>query len=410
MQDDTSRKPIAPVGTNGADERHEEDEVSLIDLLLVVARYKRLIGGTVLAFFVVGFLVAVLSPDEYTSSAKVVREIQADASLGSVGALSALRGFGLSLGAGATGLTPEAYPDITKGREVGLAVVRDEFFFPDLDKSLTFVEYVRDNKSIVQQILALPGRLVALLKSDKPTRSIQTYDDTIIYLTEDEERAITAVSKLVSTSVDLESGLMTISAKTYDPNLSASLTASFVRHLVERVREILTVKTRKNLEFIDERFAEAEVELRAAEEALAQFMDRNTSIKSASLTTDRDRLQRQVTFKTQLYGDLQTQLTQAQIELQRSEPVITILERPAPPIEPSGVGGKVVLLIFLLLGAAIGVALAFIKWSLDQQMTDDEERAKMEEVRNALIPKRWVPLAVSRRFKRREPKTDKAAG
>ncbi|NNE47521.1 MAG: hypothetical protein HKN37_12775, partial [Rhodothermales bacterium] len=62
MQDDTSRKPIGQVGTNGADERHEEDEVSLIDLLLVVARYKRLIGGTVLAFFVVGFLVAVLSP------------------------------------------------------------------------------------------------------------------------------------------------------------------------------------------------------------------------------------------------------------------------------------------------------------------------------------------------------------
>ncbi|MDX1740126.1 MAG: Wzz/FepE/Etk N-terminal domain-containing protein, partial [Rhodothermales bacterium] len=234
MKEESRGPKPAPIGANGADSQREEDEVSLIDLLLVVARYKRLIGGTVLVFFVLGFLVAVLSPDEYTSSAKVVREIQADAgALGSIGALSALRGFGLSLGAGATGLTPEAYPDITKGREVRLAVVRDTFFFPDMGGSMPFVTYVRQNRGILGRILSLPGRLLAEIRGPSEVAPIRTFEDTIIYLTEDEERAIKNVSKYVSTSVDLESGLMTISATTSDPYLSAALTASFVEHLVD---------------------------------------------------------------------------------------------------------------------------------------------------------------------------------
>ena len=395
MRDElTNQNPSGRVGANGTDHVHEDDEISLIDLLLVVARYKKLILTTVIAFFAVGFLYALLAPDEYTSSAKVVREISAEGDLSNIGALSALRGFGLSLGGATTGLTPEAYPDITEGREVKLAVVRDTFFFPDVGVPMTYVEYVRQNQSIFGEILEIPGKLISLIKSKPEPSPIRRYDETIIYLTEDEELAIKAVSDRVSTNVDLESGLMTIQTTTQDPTLSAELAASFVRHLVDRVRAILTTKARQNLTFIEERFEEAGTELRAAELALANFLDRNTAMRSATLTTERDRLQRQVSFKTQLYGDLQTQLTQAEIELQKSEPVITVLERPAPAIEPSGIGGKVVLIIFVLLGAAIGVAIAFVKWSLDQQMTDDEERRKMNVIRQELGLQNWIPRRI----------------
>lgn len=408
-----STEPTHPnggrLGPNDAESLRDEDEVSLIDLLLVVARYKRLIVLTVGVFFVLGLLLAVFSSDTYTSSAKVVREIQAEGSLPNIGALSALRGFGLSLGMGTTGLTPEAYPDIVKGREVRLAVVRDTFFFADVGEHMTYVQYVRDHKrGLLSSLTDLPGKVLKSFKGESVS-PIRRFDDTVIYLTEDEENAIKDVSTLVGTSVDLESGLMTITATTEDAYLSAELTASFVNHLVERVREILTYKTRRNLSFIAERFEEAELELRRAESRLARFMDRNTSIRSAILTTERDRLQRQVTFKTQLYSDLQAQLTQAELEVQRSEPVITILERPAPAIEPSGMGGKILLVIFVLLGLAVGVAVAFVKWSLDQQMADAEDRAKLDEIRSELGPKNWIPARLRRWSRRSEEKAPESA-
>ncbi len=401
MPDEHSKFPPGSLRPNGEDKTQDEDEVSLIDLLLVVARYKRLIGVTTMVFFVVGLLIALFAPDQYRSSAKVIREIQGEDALGNISALSALRGFGFSLGAVSSGLTPEAYPDITKGREVTLAVVRDTFFFRDVGEEMTFVTYVRDHQGFIRKLAKLPRKLMSAISGADPTHAIRSFDDSIIYLTEEEEQAIKYVSDLVSTNVDLESGLMTIAATTDNPYLSAAVTASFVRHLIDRVREILTYKSRMNLEFIEERFQEAGRELLVAEENLARFLDRNTALKSATLGTERDRLQRQVTFKTQLYSDLQAQLTQAEIELQRSEPVVTILERPAPPIEPAGMSGKVILIVFLLLGAAVGVALAFIRWSLDQQMTDEEERAKMDEVREALVPKRLSRVRFPRLWQRK---------
>jgi uncharacterized protein involved in exopolysaccharide biosynthesis len=241
----------------------------------------------------------------------------------------------------------------------------------------------------------LPGKLIRLIRP-RPEAPLES-PDGVYFPTEDEEIAMKEIASLVSTSVDLDTGLMTISATTRDPYLSAELAASFVEHLVARVREILTVKARQNLEFIEERFAEAQEELRDAESRLAAFLDSNADLQRASLRTEQDRLQRAVTFKSQLYSDLQTQLTQAQIELQRSEPVITVLERPTPPLEKSGLGGLAVLIICIVLGGVIGLAVAFIRWSLDNQMASPEDQAKMDEVRAALMPRRfpdwrrWMP-------------------
>ena len=80
-------------------------------------------------------------------------------------------------------------------------------------------------------------------------------------------------------------------------------------------------------------------------------------------------------------SDLQAQLTQAQIELQRSEPVITLLEKPVPPIETSG-ASRVLLVIFgFILGGFIGIGLAFVKQYVQSQKSMRDERQKMEEIK-----------------------------
>jgi len=58
-------------------------------------------------------------------------------------------------------------------------------------------------------------------------------------------------------------------------------------------------------------------------------MDRNRDIQTARLRTEVERLQRQVTIKMELYRELQTQLMQAEIELQHIQPVITLVEAPS---------------------------------------------------------------------------------
>jgi uncharacterized protein involved in exopolysaccharide biosynthesis len=245
---------------------------------------------------------------------------------------------------------------------------------------------------VLKYTLRLPWTIKGALFPATPRPAGTDTTGAPVYPTEEEEEAIKAVADRVSSSVDEESGLMTINVMAGAPGPAAGMAESFLRHLRERVRTIRTEKARQNVSFIEERFGEARLELRNAEERLAQFTDRNQRINSAQLRTEQDRLQRQVRFASDLYSELQTQLTQARIELQRSEPVITVVERPVPPIERSAPKRTLIVLLTLILGGFLGVGAAFVSAFFNNTEEDTEEQEKLEEIKESLIPKRWRQL------------------
>jgi uncharacterized protein involved in exopolysaccharide biosynthesis len=376
---------------------YAEDEVSLLDILLVIARHKQLILRTVLVFTVLGVTYALVASEEYTSTAKVVREAQEDMPSGLSGGLAALQGFGINIGGASSGLTPQAYADILSSREVRLAVVRDTFYFADEDRTTTFIDYVDRPPGLVGTILkytiGLPGTILEALQGDQRT-AVATQSGARVYPTEAEEKAIKAIGERISSSVDQETGLMSVSVTAGEARLAAGLTESFLQHLTDRVSAIRTEKARRNLGFMEERFTEVEQELRAAEETLATFVDQNSGIQSARLETERERLQRQVSFKSELYQQLQAQVTQARIELQRSEPVITVVEEPVPPIEPSAPRRLLVVIMSVFLGTITGVGVAFLDQHLNKD-GDSESSAKIDEIKTKLFPRQLVRKARS---------------
>ena len=393
--DDTPR-----TGSSASDRRpYAEDEISLLDILLVFARKRRLITGSVIVFALLGLAIAITSSAEYTSDAKVVREVEDGQSSNPFGGgLSALQGLGIRVGGGASGLNPESYPDILRSREVRLAVVRDTFYVQEMGRSMTFVDYVNREPGWTSHVrsytIGLPGTLLGLMRSGSEPQA----GDRVATLgggerralSEEEASAIRAVESVLSTAIDRDTGLMSISVTTGDPVLSAGLADSFSRHLTERVRSIRTQKSRDNMRFMEERMEDARADLREAEERLASFMDRNRNITTESLRTERDRLRRQVNFAEQLYSDVQAQMTQAQIELQRSEPVLTVLEEPVVPSRPSGPRRTLIVLLSLILGGFVGIGAAFVATAVESSSNDAEEAGKLQEIKNAFVPKRFA--------------------
>ena len=390
--DGARKRPVPP-----HEERrpYAEDEISLLDILLVFARKRRLIAGSIAIFALLGLAIAITSAAEYTSDAKVVREVEQGETAGGLGrGLSALQGLGINVGGSASGLNPESYPDILRSREVRLAVVRDTFFVSDLGREMTFIEYANQDPGLGSTIrsytIGLPGTILSAIRSsDGPEAGdvVGRTTSTRQRLTEEEARAIRSVEDVISTSIDRDTGLMSISVTTGDPELSAGLAESFSMHLTERVRSIRTTKARQNLSFMEERMEDARADLREAEERLASFMDRNRNINTEALRTERDRLRRQVNFAEQLYGDVQAQMTQAQIELQRSEPVLTVLEQPIVPSRPSGPRRTLIVLLSLILGGFVGVGLAFVRTAVENSEDDAEESGKLQEIREAFSPR-----------------------
>jgi uncharacterized protein involved in exopolysaccharide biosynthesis len=399
QSDGAADAPPPGDGAPGYERPPREDEVSLLDILLVLARNKTLIVRTVLVFTLLGVTYALLASEEFTSESRVVREAQSEGGGSLPGGISpgALSGFGISLGGSASGLTPAAFPDVLTSREVRLAVVRDTFQFPDAERPMTYVDYVNRPPTVLGQVLnytlwlpwTLKGALGSAISGPPAPAGTTDAGELMIPSTEEDE-ALKSISDKISASVNEETGLMTISVTAGGPQLASSLAESFLDHFTTRVREIRTEKVRERLQFVEGRFEEAEQELEAVEDELAQFLERNQNPTTASLQFRRDRLQRQVSFKEQLYSELQSQLTQTRLDLQRRQPVVTVVEEPVPPMNRSSPKRTLNVLVALALGLLGGILLSFLKSLFESKGEKPEEQRKMAEIRESFsVEKIW---------------------
>jgi hypothetical protein len=383
-----------------------DDEILLVNLLLTLSRGRGLIVLSVLAFGLFGVLYATLAPAEYTARSKVVREAAGDDEGRDLpSGLPSVQGLGIDLeGGGSAGLTPASYPMIATSREVRLAVAQDTFFFPSTGRRTPFVEHVNQPTGPFDQVLrytlwlpwTVAGGVGSLLSDAEPRPVESDSSDALIYPTDAEERAIAALGETISASVgesgalEGSGGLMTISTTATAPTLAARLNERVIEHLRRRVREIRTETTQENLTFVEKQFEEAKRELDAAEDRLAQFLEQNRSVLTGGgepkLEFRRERLRREVRFKEQLYSQLQKQVTQTRLQLQREQPVVTIAEKPVPPTAPSAPDWTFTTVLSLFLGALVGVAATFLRAAVRRQGDKDETQQKMHEVRTSLRP------------------------
>jgi uncharacterized protein involved in exopolysaccharide biosynthesis len=312
----------------------------------------------------------------------VIRETESDLPQigGGLAALGSSFGIDVSNLSG-SGLSAEAYRDILFSKEVRLGVVRDTFRFPDTNVPMTFVAYQMQNKGFVSQIF---DRLGSLTEETDTAETTSTFG---VETTPEEEIALEGITDRISSFIDPESNLMTISTSASDPVLAARIADSFLQHLTRRVREIQTKKVRENLSFVEEQFADAEKDLKDAEERLARFLENNQNPTSALLRFKEDRIRRQVRFKEQLYSELQKQFTSAQLNLQRQQPVITVVEQPLPPFKRSAPRRTLIAVLSIFGGLIVGVAATVVHSALLQTYAEKEDRRKLAEVSDAVIPK-----------------------
>lgn len=369
----------------------ENDEyVSLVDLVLIVLDRRRLVIWTTMIVTLLGMVYSLLATESYTSNATVIREAAGETpSLGSIGGLSALQGLGLNLGPQSGRLTPSAYPTVIKSREVRLAVARDTFFFPDLDQAMTLVEYSNQPPGISGRFLKytvkLPWTIKEALVESMPDQAMQKKPAEQRRLTEREYNALQQVDEMMQTSVDDGTGLMTITVSAEHPQVASDVVDRFVVHLRERVRTLRTAKAREQLAFLDDRFHEVEAELDQAEDSLARFLQRNQNPTTATLRFERDRLQRQVSFKEQLYSQIQGQVAQTRLDLQRQQPVVTVVETPVTPIERTRPARTLIVILSMIFGFSLGAGLAISSHFLSQNVSN-EECAHFERILHDIVP------------------------
>lgn len=359
-------------------------ELSILDGVYVLAKYRTFILAVTVLATLLGVFFAIKAPKEYTSSAVLVREAQQESA---AGGLSALRGLGLNLGDSGPGLTIEAYPNILTSREVQAAIIHESLPLSD-GNDITMLEY-NERYAKGPGISGTLRRLIRGESSEAESPSVARVDSFATSYTVNELEAMTAFSEMLSVSSDVETGLMTVTVSARDPVFAASLAGRTVEELRVRVQDILTKKAREDYEFIRDKTQEAEEVLTSARAVLARFNDRNLGSNSAQLAAQRDRLRQEVTFAVQVYGESQSELKRAELEVQRANPVVTVLDRPVVPHLPSKPRRALMVVIAFLLGLCGSVLLSFLFEGVQAEGLSEQGEQKREAIRSMLIPK-WI--------------------
>lgn len=324
----------------------EPESVSLLQIASFLLRHRwKLLGVPVLvAALAVG--VTVLQEETFTADASFVPH----SGQGMSGQLSQLSGvasqFGINLPRGTPGQSPQFYADLLTSRRLLEEAVTHRYRRAGPDGG-------SDGGAATDSASQAAG--VSL---------IELYGITGTSRAEAVAAAASRLEEAVSVSMNAETGVVELSVTTRWPTVSKQV----ADHLIELVNQfnnrVRQSQASAEAEFVRERLAEARDELRAAEDSLQRFLQRNVGWQqSPELQFQYDRLQRRVSLKQQVYTSLASRYEEARISEVKTTPVVTAVTRPQVPVRADSwlfLTGIIGLLVGAILGGFWALGSEFV--------------------------------------------------
>ena len=307
--------------------RHEDDgELSLFAMGTTLLRGRWRIARWTIAGLLIALAAVITQPALYRATASFAPQ---GADPGRAGLASLASQFGVAIPASGQSMSPEYYARLLKSRSLLRTIVSDTFVVAE------------------QGALRLPFTQLFELTAADPVRR--------------EDDGVAVLEKLVGASVSKTTGIVELSASTRWRSVSIAVVGALVKGVNEFNQRSRQEQASSERQFVEGRLAIASTELRATEDRLEEFLQRNRQMgTSPELSLQRERLQREVTQRQQVYGTLAQSYEEMRIREVRDTPVITVIEPASAPALPEPRGRTKVAILGILLGGFVGVMLVLL--------------------------------------------------
>lgn len=295
------------------------------NFVLPVLRHKRMTYTFVATSVAVTLIIALLIPNQYTSTATLLPTASND----QISELKDLAAGSLGdLGLGAlkqpSDQSSALYPQILTGRTISEDILSRTYRFDDdgRPKSLTMAEYV-----------------------DEPNIDL----------------SLRALNDLVAVSVDRRTGLVWLSVTTKYPELSAAVVHAYLEELNDYNINKRQSQAKSNERFMAERLTQIKKELSNAEDSLLAFKEQNRNFGTSSdpeLQLQLGRLERDVLIQSEQATLMTRQHEMARIDAVKDVPVVNVLDSGSVSVLKSWPHRSVYLLTSLLVSLFGGILLS----------------------------------------------------
>lgn len=329
---------------NPLNQDQNSEEIDLRDLILPLWSARKQIILTAIVFAVLGGIIGFLTPPTYTASSTFLPQTTQSGGAGaSLGGLAALAGINLN--------APMAGGDIPSSM-YATVVASDPFRSRILDAkiwangdSVTYRSYLENQPksgiSILQEYtLGLPFKIVELLSKEIENEQPKIKSKEFQIHSYKEYGLLNNLSGKINITIDKKDGVVSISTSEADPYVAAQLTNVTEKVLQDWISNHRMKNSKAQYDFIEKQFKAKQKEFFAIQGELAEYMDRNQNVLSASYLIRLNRLQAEFDLVNSVYSELAKQKEQAAIQLSKDTPTFSVLNPVKIPMQKTGPNTK----------------------------------------------------------------------
>lgn len=343
-------KPEHQPATSNSDEL-EIDWMGILRKIIAIRKTLYKAAGVGL---VIGILIALGIPKQYTVSVTLSPEVSGGNS-GSSGLASMAASF---LGANVGSTSPDALnatlaPDIVASTPFLLELLDARVVSQNQKIDTTLTAYLDEQKSPWwSYIMAVPGMAIGGIRSlfnKEEEASKDSIQSGTIQLNEEDAAKLGGLKKAILAEPDKKSGIITLTVTLQDPKITATMADTVVSKLQQYIIAYRTRKAKEDCEYLEKLYKERQQEYYDTQRQYAHYVDANSNMVYQSTMAERERLQNDMSLAYQVYSQVAQQLQVARAKVQEEKPVFAVVEPAVVPLYPSGTSKKVIVIGFVFL-------------------------------------------------------------
>lgn len=332
-----------------------EQEIDLMDILRKIISIRKIIYKAAGIGLIIGIIVALSIPKQYTVKVTLSPEMGSTKGGGALSGLAASFLGGGSMNDGSDALNAYLSADIVSSTPFLL-----ELKSMNIEEDGTTLDtYIGLQSSPWwNYLIGLPGYIIGgvnfLFTDEEKMKDNSTgTKQGVIELTKKDASNISRLKQSIMASMDKKTAMTTVSVTLQNPKVAATVADSVVKKLQEYIIGYRTSKAKEDCVYLEKLFKERQQEYYAIQKKYANYVDSHDNLIMQSVRIEQERLQNEMVVAYQVYSQLANQLQLARTKVQEEKPVFAVVEPAVVPLQPSGAGLKIYVLVFMFLCVAI---------------------------------------------------------
>ena len=336
----------------------EEDQIDIIALLKTLWIGKKLIIITTILFFIIGCIVALLSPVVYTAQTTFIPQVSEDqmSSSKGLGSLASLAGINLNQGSSTSDsyLSPLLYSKIAKSDEFSLKLIEEELISLNGDK-FSIKQYMlsgTNSSGNVSRSNSVSRGSNSNKRNDNELKSkkiVNGYN----FISQEEFGIAKSFKNKFSIVINVKEGYIDVIARDKDAFISTQLVKIVTKNLQSRIIELRTNKIKERLEYSKNQYELKQIEFNILQNKLADFKDSNKNISTARFMSELQKLQSEYQLQQNILMTLASEFNNNKIKLNKDTPIFSVIDEVSVPNDRSEPKRSLIALTYMFLGIVL---------------------------------------------------------